>query len=190
MIRALVLVALLPLSAAWLASAPGRALPARALRSGRIVLEEETWSFGDAADVSTTTAEAIEGEERELTEKQKEIARLRAAEKFMMKDTGDSVCTTCGFAPRQTTQSPTCTTAAFSLRPPGVGFFAFGFAFVAKCGLSCHVPWTLGPTAPTRLYPIAVLLGVGALLRLRRCFLLWNDEVAGVRTFLRLRFDW
>merc|ERR1712070_990557 len=32
-----------------------------------------------------------------LTEKEKEIARLRAAEKFMMKDTGDAECGTCGY---------------------------------------------------------------------------------------------
>ena len=43
------------------------------------------------------TAEAIEGEEREMTEKEKEIARLRAAEKFMKKDTGNAMCRTCGY---------------------------------------------------------------------------------------------
>lgn len=59
---------------------------------------EETWTFGDAADsVSTTTSDAIATEERELTEKEKEIARLRAAEKFMKKDTGDALCKTCGY---------------------------------------------------------------------------------------------
>lgn len=33
----------------------------------------------------------------ELTEKQKEIARLKAAEKFMLKETGDATCRTCGY---------------------------------------------------------------------------------------------
>ena len=60
--------------------------------------DEIVWEFGDAAGTpDATTATAIEGEERELTEKEKEIARLRAAEKFMMKDTGDAVCRTCGY---------------------------------------------------------------------------------------------
>merc|ERR1711998_168363 len=57
-----------------------------------------TWSFGDAVDdVSEATSGAIAVEERELTEKEKEIARLRAAEKFMMKDTGDAICTVCNY---------------------------------------------------------------------------------------------
>merc|ERR1719424_1513235 len=63
----------------------------------RAVEEEVTFSFGDAVGVSDETAAALEGEERELTEKEKEIARLRAAEKFMKKDTGDAVCRTCGY---------------------------------------------------------------------------------------------
>lgn len=36
-------------------------------------------------------------EEKELTEREKEIARLRAAEVFMQKETGDAVCGTCGY---------------------------------------------------------------------------------------------
>jgi rubredoxin len=36
-------------------------------------------------------------EEEELTERQKEIARLRAAEVFMRKENGDAVCGTCGY---------------------------------------------------------------------------------------------
>merc|ERR1711924_73093 len=36
-------------------------------------------------------------EEVELTEKQKEIARLRAAEKFMKKDTGNAICNVCNY---------------------------------------------------------------------------------------------
>jgi len=51
--------------------------------------------FGDA--VGTDAAGEVVVEERELTEKEKEIARLRAAEKFMMRDTGDAVCKTCGY---------------------------------------------------------------------------------------------
>ena len=41
--------------------------------------------------------EALVEEERELTEREKEIARLRAAEKFMMKNTGDAICQTCSY---------------------------------------------------------------------------------------------
>ena len=59
--------------------------------------DEVVFEFGDAVGVSEETAAALEGEERELTEKEKEIARLRAAEKFMKKDTGDAVCRTCGY---------------------------------------------------------------------------------------------
>ena len=32
-----------------------------------------------------------------MTEKEKEIARLRAAEKFIKKDTGDATCRTCNY---------------------------------------------------------------------------------------------
>lgn len=96
--REITLALLVCSAAGWLAATPHRVAPARALRASRIVLEEDTWSFGDADDgVSTATAEAIEGEERELTEKEKEIARLKAAEKFMLKDTGDAVCTVCNY---------------------------------------------------------------------------------------------
>merc|ERR1719454_225271 len=98
--RLLVCVALPWTVAAWtVPTALHRAAPAHATRARNVrAEEEETWSFGDAADdVSTATAVAIEGEERELTEKEKEIARLRAAEKFMMKDTGNARCKTCGF---------------------------------------------------------------------------------------------
>jgi len=93
----------LPTTAAWLAAGarPLSAAAMRPLRAGRVCAAEEgeTWSFGevDDATVSTATAEAIVEEEREMTEKEKEIARLRAAEKFMMKDTGDAICTVCNF---------------------------------------------------------------------------------------------
>ena len=59
--------------------------------------EEVTFTFGDAAGVSDGTAEMIEEEERELTEKEIEIARLRAAEKFIQKETGNARCTTCNY---------------------------------------------------------------------------------------------
>merc|ERR1719488_122461 len=59
--------------------------------------EEEGFTFGDAEEVTGETAVALQTEERELTEKEKEIARLRAAEKFMKKDTGDVTCQTCGY---------------------------------------------------------------------------------------------
>ena len=99
-----ILVAVLPVSA-WQAPAAAVRAPINAasstltpLRAGRVQLQED-WSFGDAAgEVSSETATAlVEEEERELTEKEKEIARLRAAEKFMMKDTGNARCKTCGF---------------------------------------------------------------------------------------------
>merc|ERR1719454_1796533 len=98
--RLLVCVALPWTVAAWtVPTALHRAAPAHATRARNVRAEEEdTWSFGDAADdVSTATTEAIEGEERELTEKEKEIARLRAAEVFMKKDTGDAKCQVCNY---------------------------------------------------------------------------------------------
>ena len=59
--------------------------------------EEVVFTFGDASDgVSAATDAAIE-EEVELTEQQKENARLRAAEKFMMRDTGNARCTVCSY---------------------------------------------------------------------------------------------
>mmetsp|Transcript_28457 Transcript_28457/g.87063 ORF Transcript_28457/g.87063 Transcript_28457/m.87063 type:complete len:127 (+) Transcript_28457:857-1237(+) len=36
-------------------------------------------------------------DESEMTEREKEIARLRAAEVFMQKETGDATCGTCGY---------------------------------------------------------------------------------------------
>ena len=58
--------------------------------------DEVTFTFGDA-QVSEETAAAVAGEEAELSEKEKEIARLKAAEVFMRRDTGNARCTTCGF---------------------------------------------------------------------------------------------
>lgn len=58
--------------------------------------EEVVFEFGDAGGVSAATDAAIE-EEVELTEQQKENARLRAAEKFMMRDTGNARCTVCSY---------------------------------------------------------------------------------------------
>jgi len=63
----------------------------------RAAEEEVTFEFGDAVGVSDETATALAEEERELTEKEKEIARLRAAETFMKKDTGDATCTVCNY---------------------------------------------------------------------------------------------
>jgi rubredoxin len=59
--------------------------------------EEVLFSFGDAVETADATKEAIAGEEVELTERQKEIARLKAAETFMMKPTGNAKCQTCGY---------------------------------------------------------------------------------------------
>lgn len=58
--------------------------------------EDTVFTFGDAA-VSEEVAEQIQGEERELTAKEKEIAALKAAEKFMLKDTGNAACRVCSY---------------------------------------------------------------------------------------------
>ncbi|KAL1515416.1 hypothetical protein AB1Y20_002042 [Prymnesium parvum] len=60
----------------------------------RMAGDKDGFTFDDP-EVSSDTVEAVE--EVELSEKQKEIARLRAAEKFMKKETGDAVCRTCGY---------------------------------------------------------------------------------------------
>jgi len=54
------------------------------------------------------------GDEREMTDKEKEIARLRAAEVFMQKETGDAVCGTCGYTYEMNKGARACpaTTAA------------------------------------------------------------------------------
>ena len=102
------LLALLAASVSAWGVAPGvvplrRGAALRQLRASPLVAaegdDEVTFSFGDAADMplSTETASAVQEEEREMTEKEKEIARLRAAEKFMKKDTGDALCTACGY---------------------------------------------------------------------------------------------
>ena len=105
-----VALALLPTTSSWRA-APAVALRPRgvaaashALRARAPLLAADddegiTWEFGDAATegVSDLTAQAIAVEEKELSEKEKEIARLKAAEKFMMRDTGDAKCTVCNY---------------------------------------------------------------------------------------------
>jgi len=85
---------------AWTAVAPVALRSAAARRVPLVCAAEEeeiTFTFGDAADLSDSTATALVEEERELTEKEKEIARLRAAEKFIQKETGNAKCQTCGF---------------------------------------------------------------------------------------------
>lgn len=79
---------------------------AEALRGGMVVRPRamrmlalrmnDDFQFGEV-EISTETSEAIAAEGEELTEKQKEIARLRAAEKFMKRDTGSATCRTCGY---------------------------------------------------------------------------------------------
>ena len=94
--------ALLPLLAgavsAWQSAVP-LARHGTALRRAAVHAKEEevVFTFGDADDMSDSTATAIMGEERELTEREKEIARLRAAEKFIQKATGNAKCNTCGY---------------------------------------------------------------------------------------------
>ena len=70
--------------------------PLRPALTLRMAADDE-FNFGDAAPVAAETAQALVEEERELTEREKEIARLRAAEKFMMKNTGDAICQTCNY---------------------------------------------------------------------------------------------
>ena len=90
----------LPSAAAWMVSGPvpqTRQLRAASSAPTMAVEEEEGFSFGDAADFSSKTVASLEIEEEELTDKEKEIAALKAAEKFMMRDTGDAVCRTCSY---------------------------------------------------------------------------------------------
>lgn len=86
-------------SAAWMvpAAAP-RPSVVRQLRGAALrMAEEEGFTFGEAEGVTAETTGLMVEEEREMTEKEKEIAALKAAEKFMMKDTGDAVCRVCNF---------------------------------------------------------------------------------------------
>ena len=85
-------------TSAWQLGAPV-ALRSTAHRASplRAAEEEVTFTFGDAQDVSTETSEALVEEEREMTEREKEIARLKAAEVFMTKETGNAKCSTCGY---------------------------------------------------------------------------------------------
>merc|ERR1719331_713447 len=93
--------AIFPSLAVLAASLRAPAVPVvrSAVRSARPLLmaADDEFSFGDAGDVSTETAQALVVEERELTEREKEIARLRAAEKFMLKETGDAKCKVCNY---------------------------------------------------------------------------------------------
>ncbi len=70
---------------------------ARAARAPIMQGADEEFDFGVVGAVSEATEEAVEEEEKELTEKEKEIARLRAAEKFMRKETGNAICQTCSY---------------------------------------------------------------------------------------------
>mmetsp|Transcript_20515 Transcript_20515/g.61172 ORF Transcript_20515/g.61172 Transcript_20515/m.61172 type:complete len:180 (-) Transcript_20515:37-576(-) len=79
---------------------PSRPYARRALR--RCAEEEPTVIvLGSEPPAEAGAAVAEEAEEaapvKELTEKQKEIARLRAAEKFVEKETGSHVCRVCDF---------------------------------------------------------------------------------------------
>ena len=101
MMRAVLLVLSLVSASAWQAALRPARCPTSVRRASTPLLaaadDDVVFEFGDATDVSAQTATEIQGEERELTEKEKEIARLRAAEKFMMKDTGDATCRICNY---------------------------------------------------------------------------------------------
>ena len=98
MLRTVLLLATATLTSALRTPIVPGTLPARRARA--LVMADDEFNFGDAADFGTLPAEttqAVIGEERELTEKEKEIARLRAAEVFMKKSTGNAQCTTCAY---------------------------------------------------------------------------------------------
>ena len=84
-------------AAAWLV-APTPQL--RTLQRSRASLrmaddDDEGFTFGEVSEGGGAAVE--EFVEVELTERQKEIARLKAAEKFMKKDTGDATCRACNY---------------------------------------------------------------------------------------------
>jgi len=87
----------------FLASAGGRpqllarARPCAMADPTKFIGDDSSFDFGDAGAVSAETTQVLEQEEVEMTEKQKEIARLRAAEKFMKKETGNAQCTVCSY---------------------------------------------------------------------------------------------
>ena len=87
--------------------------------------EEVLFTFGDAVETETpaATKEAIAGEEKELTEREKEIARLKAAETFMKKPTGNAKCQTCGYVYNWQVGAP-------GLPPPRPGSQGTPFDFV------------------------------------------------------------
>jgi len=96
----LVLLILPSLANAWRIGA--HVTPARLgiQRAGVRMLADETtvnFDFGEPGAVSSNTVQVLEEEEEELTEQQKEILRLKAAEKFMKKDTGDAQCRVCSY---------------------------------------------------------------------------------------------
>jgi len=94
----LLLVLLLGVTHAWQQAALSQPRSRQTLkpRLPAVIAEEtEGFTFGDG-EVSSKMATVI-AEEEEMTEKQKEIARLRAAEKFMKKDTGDAICRVCQY---------------------------------------------------------------------------------------------
>jgi len=70
-----------------------RPTPTRRLAS-RVRAEPET---AETAPAAVEAAAAAPEAAPELTERQKEIARLRAAEKFMEKETGECRCRVCDF---------------------------------------------------------------------------------------------
>ena len=98
LLRVILVVAAATLTSALRPAIVPGTLPARRVRA--LTMAEDEFNFGDAADFGTLPSETVTSvmaEERELTEKEKEIARLRAAEVFMQKSTGDAACTTCAY---------------------------------------------------------------------------------------------
>lgn len=71
----------------------GNAFQAPVLSRGLVALRSSADQPVEAAVVESAVVEVDD----ELTEKQKEIARLRAAETFIKKETGIHICTVCSY---------------------------------------------------------------------------------------------
>jgi len=94
----LVLVVVMSVANGWRVASPGARLGVHSrqrISPFLMAADDDDFFFGDAGTVSTETVQEMA--EEELTEKQKEIERLRAAEKFMKRGTGDAVCRTCNY---------------------------------------------------------------------------------------------
>ena len=74
---------------------PARPLPVACAACAALPVHNMAGRVAGAYLSATVDLDAVQA--AKLTEREKEIARLRAAEKFMKKDTGDALCTACGY---------------------------------------------------------------------------------------------